>query len=201
MCHCLLASSASPGSMHCLQASSGTRASMIPPGITKGYLAKEFCQQERRRCCQPADDYRLPCTAERLLHGEPPFDVTKYKKGEQSDDHGDNQGRMDRAIGEIRSQGNQPTSDVRTCDGQRTATGSLWVGFFQAQLELHHEIDPSVLVAADCFDHRGNRLLGQTVGSKYQGHFLGFPFRHFHGLPFFGSPLRGVVFGICPRGQ
>ena len=41
MCHCLLASSASPGSKHCLQASSGTPALMIPPGITKRDLGIE----------------------------------------------------------------------------------------------------------------------------------------------------------------
>ena len=58
-------------------------------------LAKEFCQRERRRCCQAADYHGLPCTADRLLHSEPTLDVTKHQKGNQGDDHGYDEGRMD----------------------------------------------------------------------------------------------------------
>ena len=79
------------------------------PGKLYGLaLAKEFCQQERRRCCQSADNDGLPCTAERLLHGEPPFDVTEHPKGKQRDDHGNDQGRMDRAKTKYGARGIMP---------------------------------------------------------------------------------------------
>ena len=55
MCHdqpsvgARLANSVSPGFQHCLQASSGTPASTIPPGITKGHLDAESAERRKKR--------------------------------------------------------------------------------------------------------------------------------------------------------
>src|ERR1700683_4836233 len=97
---------------------------------------------------------------------------------------------------DIRGEGNETTHDIGGCDGSGAAAGPGGVGLFKAKLETHHEIDPAVLIRADCIDYRAHLLVVQAVIAKHLYYFELLLVGNFLAFEVLAFLFRGVMFGV-----
>src|SRR6185437_7467328 len=129
------------------------------------------------------------------------LDEAENQEGEERDSDGDPQRGENLADEHVRSERNQSADDVGRGDGAGAASGARSLGLFEAELEAHHEIDPTSLIGADSVDDWAYVLVGEAVAAKNFGDFLLLLVGDFDGLLDFAAALGSVMLGVGLGGE
>src|SRR5208337_1031033 len=133
--------------------------------------------------------------------GEAALDVAEDSQGEQSDGCGPYQGLARAVENHVGRQGNEASGDIRPSDGQGTLQGALGVGFFQAKLKAHHEVDPLFWLFGERFDDWLGFVAGEAVVGEDLLDFARFFVGNLFDLACLAQALAFVVFGIGAGGE
>src|SRR5262249_59202572 len=100
--------------------------STVTPGLSRAgsirctpwTLCDELRDGECGRRREAADDRRLPCAFQRLLHREPSLDVAEDEEREKRQTHGAEEGGPHRRQQKVGQEGHHPSPDVGQPDGE-----------------------------------------------------------------------------------
>ena len=94
----------------------------------------------RRSCAADADG--LEAAAEHTPAEETAFERAEEGKGEEGDKDGEAESGGDVVEEHVGDERDEAAGDVGEGDGERGAMGLVGRGFFEAEFEAHHEVDP-----------------------------------------------------------
>ena len=103
--------------------------------------------------------------------GEAALDVAEDEEGDQRHDDGADERRVDGLREKVGCERDHAPGDVGEGDGEGASAGSLRVGFFETELEPHHEIDPALAVGTDRVHDGREQVVSQAVGAQDVGDF------------------------------
>src|SRR5262245_5005846 len=91
--------------------------------------------------------------------------------------------------------------DVGARDRQRAGYGAFRIGFFEAELEPHHEVDPVARLLSQSLDDGPRLLFSQAVSLEDFGDFAHLFVWNLGDFAFLALAFFGVVFGVALGGH
>ena len=154
-------------------------------------------------CCggDSSDEGGLEGAAEPAGAYEFSFECSEDGQGYEGDDDGELEG-FDGVVHEhVGKQRDEAAGDVGGGDGEGGAVGAVGGGFFEAEFEAHHEVDPGGGVALERGEDGGGALAVDGVLLEDLVDLFFFVVGAFDDLALFALTLGDVVLGVSASGE
>lgn len=152
-----------------------------------------------RGCAADADG--LEGAAEGSAAEEAAFERTEDSEGEQGDDDGDAQSGGALGDDHVGQERDEAAGDVGDGDGEGGAVGLVFGGFFEAEFEAHHEVDPGFGILFEGGEDGFGVGAGDVVLVEDLEDLLFLVVGALDDLALFAVAFGGVVLGVSASGE